>query len=112
LQCLGERIQQQRPFTRFLELRRCSKAKSQSAYFWCRLCGHHQHREIRPGLANRLENSEPVQIRKPDIQKDRAGVAIAGRSQTGLPGGCLMNAIAGTLEEPLTPSTGTACHHQ
>lgn len=70
-----------------------------SACLWRRLCGHHQDGEIRPGLPNRLEDSESVQVRKPDVQKDRAWVAIAGRIQTGLPGCRLMNAIAGALED-------------
>ncbi len=71
-----------------------------SACLWRWLGGHHQHGEIRPGLADRLEDSESIQVRKPDVQKDRAWVAIASRSQTGFPGSRLMNAIAGTLEDP------------
>ena len=76
-----------------------SKTKSMSGCLWRWIRGHHQQREIRPGLADRLENSEPIQVWKPDVQKDRAWVTIAGRSQTVLPGGRLMNSIAGALED-------------
>jgi hypothetical protein len=97
-QCLGHRSQQHGPITRFLEMRVRSKAKSLSGCLWGWIRGHHQHGKIRAFLADRPENSETIQVWKPDVQNYSAWLTIPDCSKTVLPGGRLMHSITGALQ--------------